>query len=127
MAKVYWIDKDALAVADINAVGDLSGPTSGVLTLHCSRHDSPFVNAETGNVASGVRVETGMTESPVIPVEFHESIVHLAVAHGYEKKGDLKQAGYFLAKFERAMAIGSKEANSHKSEESSIVIPGTDF
>ena len=30
-------------------------------------------------------------------------------------------------KFERAKALGSKEANSHKSEESSIVIPGTDY
>ena len=127
MAKVYWTDKDALAIGDIDGSGNLSGPTAGTLTLHCSRHDSPFVGADTGASVTGVRIETGMAESPVIPVEFHEAIVHLAVAHGYEKKGQMEQAQYFLMKFERAKALGSKEANSHKSEENSIVIPGTDY
>jgi hypothetical protein len=42
--------------------------------------------SETGASVTGVRIETGMAESPVIPVGFHEAIVHLAVAHGYEKK-----------------------------------------
>lgn len=128
MAKVYWIDKDAIGIGDLNRNGTLSGPTSGTLTLHCSRHDSPFVGTDAGAQNSdSVRVETGLNESPVIPTEFHEALCYKAIAHGYEKKGELKQAGYFLAKFERAMAIGSKEANSHKSEESSIVIPGTEF
>ena len=127
MAKVYWIDKDALAVADESS-GNLTGPTAGTLTIHASRHDSPFVGATTGDEnANNVKVEIGMSESPSIPVEFHEALCYKAIAHGYEKLGDIKQAQYFLGKFEMACAEGKKEANSHKSEESSVVIMGTDL
>tara|TARA_R100000781_G_scaffold111803_1_gene78529 strand:- start:26 stop:418 length:393 start_codon:yes stop_codon:yes gene_type:complete len=130
MAKVYWIDKDALAVADISSDNKtLSGPTAGTLSLHCSRHDAPFVKTETGATNSNsVRIEHGMTESPVIPVEYHEAICYKAIAHGYEKRLDtLPQAKYFLSKYEKAIASGKQEANTHKSEESSIVIQGREF
>jgi hypothetical protein len=127
MAKVYWIDKDAIAFADSDAQGNLSGPTSGTATFHCSRHDAPFVSAEGGSKVSNIRIEHGMKESPVIPVEFHEMLTYKAIAHGYEKKGELKIADYFHKKFAMAVADGKKEANSHKSEESAIEIIGTDF
>jgi hypothetical protein len=128
MAKIYWVDKDAIAVADSDDSGNLSGPTAGTLTMHCSRHDSPFVGATTGATnANNVRIEIGTSESPVIPVEFHEALCYKAIAHGYEKQGDVKQAEYFLRKFEIACAEGKKESNSHKSEESSIVIMGADL
>jgi hypothetical protein len=129
MAKVYWIDKDALAIADMGTDRKtLSGPTAGSLNLHCSRHDSPFVAPDAGSTVSGVRVETGMVESPVIPVEYHEAICYKAIAHGYEKRLDtLPQAKYFLSKFEKAVASGKQEANTHKSEESSVVIQGREF
>ncbi len=127
MAKVYWIDKDALGIAD-ESNGNLTGPTAGTLTIHASRHDSPFVGVPNGALNSGsVRVETGMNESPVIPVEFHESLCYKAIAHGYEKAGNIQQAQYFLGKFEMACAEGKKEANSHKSEETSVVIMGTEL
>lgn len=129
MAKVYWIDKDALAIADMSSDRKtLSGPTAGSLSLHCSRHDSPFVSPDNGASVSGVRVETGMVESPVIPVEYHEAICYKAIAHGYEKRLDtLPQAKYFLSKFEKAVASGKQEANTHKSEENSVVIQGREF
>jgi hypothetical protein len=129
MAKVWWVDKDAIAVADISADNrTLSGPTAGTLSLHCSRHDSPFVSAETGaSNSSSVRIATGMTESPVIPVEYHEALTYKAIAHGYEKKGDIKQAEYFLNKFAISCAEGKQEANSHKTEENSIIIQGREF
>ena len=127
MAKVYWIDKDALGIADESS-GNLTGPTAGTLTIHASRHDSPFVGATTGATNSdSVRIETGMSESPAIPVEFHEALCYKAIAHGYEKSGDIKQAQYFLGKFEMACIEGKKEANSHKSEESSVIIMGNDL
>tara|TARA_R100000278_G_scaffold114205_1_gene92631 strand:- start:4 stop:387 length:384 start_codon:yes stop_codon:yes gene_type:complete len=127
MAKVYWIDKDALGVVD-EENGNLTGPTAGTLTLHCSRHDAPFVSTNTGATnSSGVRIEIGVSQSPVIPVEFHEAITYKAIAHGYEKQGDIKQAQYFLGKFEMACAEGKKEANSHKAEESSIQIMQREF
>tara|TARA_R100000781_G_C4081816_1_gene127977 strand:+ start:789 stop:1172 length:384 start_codon:yes stop_codon:yes gene_type:complete len=127
MAKVYWLDKDALAVAD-ESNGNLTGPTAGTLTIHASRHDSPFVGATTGaENTNNVKVEIGMSESPNIPVEFHEALCYKAIAHGYEKLGDIKQAQYFLGKFEMACAEGKKEANSHKSEESSVVIMGAEL
>ena len=128
MSKVYWIDKDSIAIADTENRIDFSGPTAGTLSLHCSRHDSPMVSAESGAKNSdGVRVETGMTESPVIPVEFHEALTYKAIAHGYEKKGELKIADYFHKKFAMSVAEGKQEANSHKSDEASINIIGTDF
>ena len=128
MSKVYWIDKDSIAIADTENRIDFSGPTAGTLSLHCSRHDSPMVSAESGAKNSdGVRVETGMTESPVIPVEFHEALTYKAIAHGYEKKGELQTADYFHKKFNIAISEGKMEANSHKSDEASIQIIGTDF
>ena len=69
-----------------------------------------------------------MTQSPVIPVEYHEAICYKAIAHGYEKRVEtLPQAKYFLSKYENAVAQGKQEANSHKSEENSIVIQGREF
>ena len=129
MAKVYWIDKDALALADMGSDRrTLTGPSAGTLSLHVSRHDSPFVSADNGASASGVRIETGMLESPVLPVEYHEAICYKAIAHGYEKRLEtLPQAKYFLSKFEKAIADGKQEANSHKSDESSVVIVGREF
>tara|TARA_B100000902_G_scaffold151964_1_gene148541 strand:+ start:9194 stop:9580 length:387 start_codon:yes stop_codon:yes gene_type:complete len=128
MAKVYWIDKDNIAIADSDNSGNLTGPTAGTITMHVSRHDAPFVKESTGaNNSKGVRIEHGMSQSPIIPVEFHEALCYKAIAHGYEKKGEIAQAEYFLRKFERIVADGKKEANSHKSEESSIVIIGEDF
>tara|TARA_R110002072_G_scaffold125008_1_gene260647 strand:- start:168 stop:557 length:390 start_codon:yes stop_codon:yes gene_type:complete len=129
MAKVYWIDKDAIAIADESS-GNLTGPTAGTLTMHASRHDSPFVgatNGATNGSPNNVRIEIGMSQSPVIPVEFHEALCYKAIAHGYEKSGNLDQAKYFLTKFELTCIEGKKEANSHKSEESSVVIMGTDL
>ena len=114
MAKVYWIDKDAIAFADHDGQGNLSGPTSGIATFHCSRHDAPFVATETGSMVSNIRVEHGMKESPVIPVEFHEMLTYKAIAHGYEKKGEFKKAEYFHQKFAMSVANGKKEANSTK-------------
>jgi len=129
MAKVWWVDKDALAVSDLSADNKtLSGPTAGTVSLHCSRHDSPFISAETGSTnTDSVRVTTGMKESSVIPVEYHEALTYKAIAHGYEKKGELKQAEYFHNKFALACAEGKQEANSHKTEENSIIIQGREF
>ena len=130
MAKVYWTDKDAIAVADLSSVNvTLSGPTAGTLSMHCSRHDSPFVSIDTGVTnANSIRIETGMLESPVIPPEFHEALTYKAIAHGYEKAPDgLQQAQYFHEKFNQAVRDGMKEANSHKTEEASVVIQGRDF
>ncbi len=125
--KVYWIDKDAIAFADTEDGRTFSGPTSGTATFHVSRHDAPFVATETGAKTGEIRIEHGMTESPVLPVEYHEALTYKAIAHGYEKKGELKLADYFHQKFAIACAEGKQEANSHKSEESSIIIMGTDF
>tara|TARA_R100001594_G_scaffold139227_2_gene183458 strand:- start:736 stop:1128 length:393 start_codon:yes stop_codon:yes gene_type:complete len=130
MAKVYWTDKDAIAVADLASDNvTLSGPTAGTLSMHCSRHDSPFVGADAGATNSNsIRIETGMQESPVIPPEYHEALTYKAIAHGYEKDpGGLEQAQYFHNKFNQAVADGKRESNTHKAEEGSVVIQGRDF
>ena len=129
MAKVWWVDKDALAVADLSGNNKtLSGPTAGTLSLHCSRHDGPFISSETGGDNSDtVRIAIGMKESPVIPVEYHEALTYKAIAHGYEKRGEIKQAEYFHNKFAIACAEGKQEANSHKTEENSIIVQGREF
>ena len=125
--KVYWIDKDAIAFADTTDGNTFSGPSAGTATFHASRHDAPFVATENGSETNNIRIEHGMTESPVIPVEYHEAITYKAIAHGYEKKGEMKLAEYFHQRFAIACAEGKQEANSHKSEESSINIIGTEF
>jgi len=128
MAKVYWIDKDAIAFGDMSDSGTVTGPTAGTATFHVSRHDSPFVSSETGaNNSGGIRIECGMTQSPVIPAEYHEALTYKAIAHGYEKKGEVKLAQYFHQKFALTVSEGKQEANSHKSEESSIQITGIDY
>jgi len=131
MAKVWWVDKDALAVADLSGNNKtLSGPTAGTLSLHCSRHDGPFVSLENGGNNTEdppVRIAIGMKESPVIPVEYHEALTYKAIAHGYEKRGEIKQAEYFHKKFAIACAEGKQEANSHKTEENSIIVQGREF
>ena len=132
MAKVYWVDKDAIAIGDIGNSGKVSGPSAGTLTLHASRHDFPFVKVDAGGTVSDgaggtIRVETGMDESPTIPVEYHEALTYKAIAHGYEKKGEIKMAQYFHNKFDMACAQGKQESNSHKSEELGIAIQGTEF
>jgi len=131
--KVFWIDKDAIAVGDLGSDNKtLSGPTAGTLTLHCSRHDFPFVKTDAGSTVSDgsggtIRLETGMLEAPTIPVEYHEALTYKAIAHGYEKKGEMKQAQYFHQKFAMTIAEGKQEANSHKSEETGISIIGNEF
>jgi len=128
MAKVYWIDKDAIAVGDIDAQGNVTGPTAGTLSLHCSRHDAPFVGVDIGvNNSAGVRIEIGMLQSPVLPVEYHEALTYKAIAHGYEKKGELKTADYFHQKFNVSINEGKQESNSAKSEESPISIIPRDY
>ena len=133
MAKVFWVDKDAIAVGDLASDNKtVTGPTAGTLTIHASRHDFPFVKTDNGGTVSdgaggNIRIETGIVESPTIPVEYHEALTYKAIAHGYEKKGNMKSAEYFHNKFTIACAEGKQESNSHKSEELGITIIGTEF
>ena len=122
MAKVYWIERDAVAIADTN---DYSTFTSvdeiKQVTLFCVKEDESFVSDDT----SGTGI--GMNEEPNIPDEFHEALAYRVIQQGYERKPEMiKMAMYFGAQFNESVKEAKKAANKDY-DGSAYFIKGHDF
>ena len=69
----------------------------------------------------------GMTESPAIPEEFHETLTHFAIARGYEKKPEMiNSAIYFRNLWQQELNKAKKEADINK-DGTAYFVQGYDF
>lgn len=90
LKKVYWIERDAIAIAQ-RSNSDTSTDYVSVtevktVNVHAVKTDEKFV-------ASGSGIS--MDESSIIPEEFHEGLTYYVIAKGYELKPETLQASVF--------------------------------
>ena len=98
------------AVSDTIVFTD-PGSTSNTVTITVS------------SLLSGI----GLTNSSIIPEEFHEAIANYAIAKGYELKPELiKMSGYFRSLFNEDIREAKKYANKGR-DGTAYTIMGTDF
>ena len=110
--EVYWIERDKIAIAKLDRTAtsitnEFTGPEgSKTVTLFVVSKDDEFA-IDTG---SG---KIGPNESPNIPAEFHEALVHKALASLYSQDPNAFQhVPFFDMKFEKAIIEGKKYANT---------------
>jgi len=120
--KVYWLERDAIAIADTADSENFTSVTEAkTVTLFCIKEDDDFVADDTS--VTGI----GMLESPNIPDEFHEALAYRVIQQGYERKPELIQlASYFKGQFEQAISEAKKSANKQY-DGSSYAIKGHSF
>ena len=107
--EVYWIERDGIAIATQNVTGnspasEFTGPTgSKTVTIFAVKNDENFV-------ASGSGIT--LTESSVIPDEFHDALAQFAIMKGYETKPEtIQMAQYFRNQWEMCIREAKKYAN----------------
>ena len=122
MAKVYWIEREALAIAETTDFKTFTSVDEvKTVTLFCSSEDETFVANATA--ASNI----GMTESPAFPMEFHEALAYKVIQQGYERKPEqIQLATYFSAAYEKMIIDAKKRANK-EFDNSGYAIQGYDY
>ena len=124
--EVYWIERDGIAIATQNVTGnspasEFTGPTgSKTVTIFAVKNDENFIAGTSG---TGI----DMTESSVIPDEFHDALAQYAIMKGYETKPEaIQMAQYFRSQWEMCVREGKKYANTGR-DGASMVIKGYDY
>tara|TARA_X000001382_G_scaffold23053_1_gene14033 strand:- start:320 stop:688 length:369 start_codon:yes stop_codon:yes gene_type:complete len=122
MAKVYWIEREALAVADTKDYKTYTSVTEAkTITLFCSSEDEEF-HADTSHAT-----KIGLAESPAFPAEFHEALAYKVIQQGYERKPEKIQiATYFSNAYEK-MVIDAKKRANKEFDNSGYAIQGYDY
>lgn len=107
--KIYWIDREAIAIADTSDNENFTSPSEvKTVTMFCVKEDEPFLAEDT--TSSGI----GMLESPIIPDEFHEALAYRVIQQGYERKPEsLQMAQYFKMQFDEMVAEAKKAGNKN--------------
>ena len=121
--KVYWLDRESIAIAETSDNSKYTSPTvdGDVVTIFCTKEDEEFLPEDSTD--NGI----GMLESPVFPDEFHEALAFKVIQMGYDRKPDqLALAQYFKGQFEEVVIEAKKSANKHF-DGSSIVIIGAEY
>ena len=120
--KVYWIERDKIAIAETSDLKTFSSVTEAkAVTLFAIKADELFVDDDTDSGA------IGFLESPNIPDEFHEALTYKVIQQGYERKPDAIQlADYFSNKFNEAVAEAKKVSNKDY-DNSSYSIKGHNY
>ena len=118
LKKVYWIERDAIAIAqrsDSDTSTDYVSVTEvKTVNVHAVKTDEKFV-------ASGSGIS--MDESSIIPEEFHEGLTYYVIAKGYELKPETLQASVF---WKEQISEGKTYANKQR-DGSSYHIQQHDF
>ena len=122
MAKVYWIERDAINIAESTDYKTFTSVDAAkTVTLFCVKEDEIFVSEDTS--ASGI----GMNEEPGIPDEFHEALAYKVIQQGYERKPEMiRLAVYFGNQFSEEIKEAKKAANVEY-DGSNYFIRGHDF
>jgi len=105
--KVYWIERDAVAIADTSDYVNFKSPTDvKQVTLFVTTEDEKFVSTNTHSTS------IGLTESSSFPEEFHEALALKVIQQGYEQKPELIQmATYFENQYNLKVAEAKRVAN----------------
>jgi len=106
----WWIKdgKIGLAKGSNDTATDYISPSAvHTVRYHYIKRDENFTEATVDGI--------GMTESPAIPEEFHETLTHFAIARGYERKPELiNNAIYFRNLWQQELNKAKKEADINK-------------
>jgi len=111
--EVYWIERDAIAVATLDRTAtsianEFTGPVgSKTVTVFAIKGDSDFgdTDSTTGKI--------GPTESPSIPEEFHQAIAYGVLDRLYaQNPTTIQVATYWNSRFNTAVIEGKKYANT---------------
>jgi len=90
LQKVYWIERNAIAIANKSSSDSSTDYVSvaeiKTINVHAIKKDEDFVSSGAGIT---------MSESSIIPEEFHEGLTYYAIAKGYELKPETLQASVF--------------------------------
>jgi len=107
--KVYWIERDAIAIAETSDRQTFTSPTEAKgITLFCTKEDEEFVSDNTSS--SGI----GMNEAPNIADEFHEALAYKVIQQGYERKPEeIQLAAYFKQQFNEIIREAKKSSNKN--------------
>tara|TARA_Y100000310_G_C20309307_1_gene635490 strand:+ start:262 stop:654 length:393 start_codon:yes stop_codon:yes gene_type:complete len=110
--EVYWIERDKIAIAKLDRTAtsissEFTGPDAGkVVTVFAVKYDSNF--GDTDSVTNKI----GPTESPNIPVEFHESLIYKVLERLYSANLETVQlATYWNSRFEASVIEAKRYAN----------------
>ena len=119
----WWIKDGLIGLAKGSNDTDtdyISPSAVHTVRYHYIKRDEDFIKTDTG---SGI----GMTESPAIPEEFHETLTHFAIARGYEKKPEMiNSAIYFRNLWQQELNKAKRESDINK-DGTAYFIQGYDF
>tara|TARA_E500000318_G_scaffold103376_1_gene108358 strand:+ start:532 stop:927 length:396 start_codon:yes stop_codon:yes gene_type:complete len=122
LKKVYWIERDAIAIAqrsDSDTSTDYVSVTEAkTVNVHAVKTDESFVASGTGIT---------MSESSIIPEEFHEGLTYYAIAKGYELKPETLQASVFWRELWKEQISEGKTYANKQRDGSSYHIRQHDF
>lgn len=121
-SEVYWLERKQIAISNKSG-NSFTGP-SGSLTVRmlCTLKDDTFVVEDAGSTG-----ETGMTEEPNIPSEFHDALVSGVLSKLYTtSKENLQVADYWRQAYNN-MVVKAKKSSDSIRDGSTPYVRGHDF
>ena len=123
--KLYWIERDAIAIVEKKSSGEYLSPTEvKTVTLFVTKEDGNFISSDNAGANSS---SIGMLDEPAIPAEFHEALAYKVIQQGYERKPEqIQLAQYFKLSYNESVIEAKKVANKEL-DGSAYYIAGHDF
>jgi len=121
-SEVYWLERKQIAISNKSG-NSFTGP-SGTLTVRmlCVLKDNTFVAEDTGSTG-----ETGMTEEPNIPSEFHDALVSGVLSKLYTTSAETLQVADYWRGAYRDMIVKAKKSGEATKDGSTPTVRGYDF
>ena len=125
--EVWWNERGGIAIATRSDTSTTKfvGPTGDLtVTVFVIKNANTLVDSDVG--LSG---QTGYSDSPDIPEEWHEAIVNFAISKGYEmlpQGQGISQAGYFRSRYDETVREAKKDANRNQ-DGSNFTVVGSEF
>lgn len=136
---VWWIETNnafgvynpRLAIAKTTVTDNESSftyATAGeTVRIYGAVYDEAFVSADSPSLGGGI----GMSDSPNIPSEYQEALVHYAVMKGYESKmgkepDAMQKSLYFKKYWDECIRMGKQGTNKDYLDNASYVITPSD-
>ena len=136
---VWWIETNnafgiynpRLAIAKTTVTDNESSftyATAGeTVRIYGAVYDEAFVASESPSLGGGI----GMNDSPNIPSEYQEALVHYAVMKGYESKmgkepDAMQKSLYFKKYWDECIRMGKQGTNKDFLDNASYVITPSD-
>ena len=121
-SEVYWLERKQIAISNKSG-NSFTGPSGGLnVRMLCTLKGKTFVSGDTGT-----STETGMTEEPNIPSEFHDALVSGVLSRLYTtSKENLQVADYWRGAYQDVITKAKKSGDTTK-DGSTPYVRGYDF